>query len=104
MLYFMIPDTTLGKGLMLSQTTNLDSSKLKEFAGHKFRFDDNGRKFSKQLENTVGKGEIACYEQFLLFHGVFNRLVLQTHKNQGLFGKGLRIDILCCRFLDFVKV
>ena len=30
-------------------------------------FDENGRKFSKPLENTVGKGEIARYEQFLLF-------------------------------------
>ena len=29
--------------------------------------DENGRKLSKQLENTVGKGEIACYGQFLLF-------------------------------------
>ena len=30
-------------------------------------FDENGRKLSKQVENTVGKGEIARYEQFLLF-------------------------------------
>ena len=37
----------------------------------------------------MGKGEIAHYEQFLLSHSVFKRLVLQTHKNQGLFGKGL---------------
>ena len=29
------------------------------------------------------------YEQFLLFHSVFKRLVLQTPKNQGLFGKVL---------------
>ena len=34
----------------------LDSSKLKEFANENFRFDENGRKFSKQVENTVGKG------------------------------------------------
>ena len=40
----------------------LDSSKLKEFADNNFKFDKNGRK----LENTVGKGEIARYEQFLL--------------------------------------
>ena len=26
-----------------------------------FQFDENSRKFSKQVENTVGKGEIACY-------------------------------------------
>ena len=36
----------------------------------------------------MGKGEIAHYEQFLLFP-VFSSLVQQTHKNQGLFGKGL---------------
>ena len=27
----------------------------------------NGRKFSKWVENTVGKEEISCYEQFFLF-------------------------------------
>ena len=32
---------------------------------------ENGRKFSKLLENTVGKGEIARYEQFLLFSQCF---------------------------------
>ena len=31
-------------------------SKLKELAD-----DKNGRKLSKQVENTVGKGEIACF-------------------------------------------
>ena len=51
----------------------LDSSKLKEFADDKFDFDENGRKFSKWLENTVGKGEIARYEQFLLFPQCFQK-------------------------------
>ena len=45
----------------------LDSFKLKEFADDNFKFDENGRKFLKQVENTAGKGEIARYEQFLLF-------------------------------------
>ena len=31
------------------------------------------RKFSKWLENTVGKGEIARYEQFLLFPQCFQK-------------------------------
>ena len=53
-------------GLTHYQMTNLDSSKLKEFADN-FNFDENGRKFSKRVENTVGKGEIARNEQFLLF-------------------------------------
>ena len=49
----------------------LDSSKLKEFADDIFKFDENGRKLSKRVENTLGKEEIACYEQFLLFPQCF---------------------------------
>ena len=45
----------------------LDWSKLKQSADNKFSFDENSRKFSKQVENTVGKGENARYEQFLHF-------------------------------------
>ena len=45
----------------------LDSFKLKEFEDNNIKFDENGRKFSKRVENAVGKGEIARYEQFLLF-------------------------------------
>ena len=78
----------------LSKQQILDSSKLKVFADDNFKFDENGRLFSKRVENTVGKGEVACNEQFLLSHNVFKRLVLQTRKNQGLFWKGLTSRIL----------
>ena len=44
-----------------------DSSKLKEFTNDRFKFDESGRNFSERVENTVGKEEIARYEQFLLF-------------------------------------
>ena len=50
-----------------------DSSKLKDFADDNFRFDKNGRKLSKLVENSVGKGEIARYEQFLLFPQCFQK-------------------------------
>ena len=66
----------------------LDSSKLTDFAVGNFKFYENGGKFSKSIENAVGKGEIACYKQFLLFPTVFSKDLLQTRKNQGLFGKG----------------
>ena len=46
---------------------------MKEFADDNFKFDENGRKLSKQVENTVGKGEIARYEQFLLFPQCFQK-------------------------------
>ena len=51
----------------------LDSSKLKDFAANNFKFDENGKKFSKLVEYTVGEGEIAHYEQFLLFRKCFQK-------------------------------
>ena len=65
--------------LSLSQTTNF----------RLFQTDENGKKFPKHVENTVGKGEIARYEYFLLFQQCFKILVLQTRKKQGLFGTGI---------------
>ena len=44
----------------------LNYSKRNKFADIDFKFDDNGGKFSKRVEN-LGKGEIPLYEQFLLF-------------------------------------
>ena len=55
------------------QTTNFRLFKLKEFADDNFKFDKNGRKLSKRVENTVGKGEIARYKQFLLFPHCFQK-------------------------------
>ena len=46
---------------------------MKELADDNFEFDENGRKFSKWVENTVRKGEIARYEQFLLFPQCFQK-------------------------------
>ena len=51
----------------------LDSSKVKEFADGHFKFEENGRHLSIWVENTEGKGEIACYEQFLLFPQCFQK-------------------------------
>ena len=49
------------------------------------------------------KGEIAHYEQFLLSRTFFERLVQQTLKNQGLFGKGLTLNHTFPTFKDLVK-
>ena len=46
---------------------------MKEFADDDFKIDKKGRKLSKQVENTVGKREIARYEQFLLFPQCFQK-------------------------------
>ena len=57
----------------ITRRQTLDCFKLKEFADDNFKLDENGRKFSKWVENTVGKGEIARYEQFLLFPQCFQK-------------------------------
>ena len=63
----------LVKSLTLSQTKILDSSKLREFADHNFKFAVKDRKFPTMVEKTVGKREIARYEQFLLFPQSFQK-------------------------------
>ena len=47
-------------------------SKLKEFSDDNSKFDEKGKKLSKRVENTMGKGEIAHYE-FLLFPQCFQK-------------------------------
>ena len=59
-------------------------SKPKKFADDNIKFDENGRKFYKTVENTEGKGQIARFEQFLLFSQCFQK----TYK------KGLKIYIV----------
>ena len=58
-----------------------DWSKMKQIADDIFKFDENSRKFSKRVENTVGKGEIARYKQILLFPQCFqNACFLEASK------------------------
>ena len=40
----------------------------------------------------MGRREISRNEQFLRFPQCFNRRLLQTRKNQGLFEKGLKFE------------
>ena len=47
---------------------------MKEFAENNFKFDKKWQKVIQTgRKNTVGKGEIACYEQFLLFPQCFQK-------------------------------
>ena len=46
---------------------------MKEFADGNLKFDENGRRFYKRVENTVREGEIARYEQFLPFPQYFQK-------------------------------
>ena len=67
------PSRQTAEQLSLSQMTIFYTSKMKEFADGNFKFVENSRELPKQVENTVGKGEIACYEQFLLIPQCFQK-------------------------------
>ena len=62
-----------GNDKLFPKRQSLDSFKLKEFAYGNFEFEENGRKFSKKVEKSVGKREIARHEQFLLFPQCFQK-------------------------------
>ena len=52
----------------------------------------------KRVENTVGKGEIACYEQFLLFPQCFQKTYTADMLKHGLVwervkDKGLKMSL-----------
>ena len=57
--------------MILIQTTNFRRSQTERIADNHFKFDENNIKFSKKIWNTVGKGEIAQYKQFLIFPECF---------------------------------
>ena len=79
--------------LTLSQTANFSSTKLKAFADNNFEFDENGRQSTEWLENTVGKGEIARYEQFLLFLQCFQKTCTADMLKPGLVWESLKEEI-----------
>ena len=71
-------------------------------------FYKNSRKFSKWVENTVGKGEIARKNQQFLLFPVFSKDLYCRHINQGLFGTGLRklyeaLDRHPCSYFQIFK-
>ena len=59
--------------LTLSQMTNFRLFQIERVCRRQFQILSNGGKFSKREENTVGKGDIAHYEQFLFFPLCFQK-------------------------------
>ena len=63
-------------------------SKLKKFADDKLEFDENSRKVLQMCRKHREKEKLLDTSNFSFSHSVFRRLLLQSHKNQGLRGKG----------------
>ena len=55
------------------QTTHFRLFQTERVCRRQSQIDENGSKLSKRVENIVGKGEITCYEQFLLFPQCFQK-------------------------------
>ena len=86
------------------QMTNFTFSKLKEFADNDFKFDENGRKLSKRVENSVGKGEIARYEQFLLFPQFFEKACFPGASKGVIVWEWVKMSSAICFDLDQSKI
>ena len=78
----------------------LDSSKMKEFADDSLKLDENGGRFSKSVQNTVGKGEIARHEQFLLFLQCFQKACAADTYKPGLVWERVNSVLIKLKF-DF---
>ena len=70
--HFLLFLQRINLSLTLSQTINFRLFQT-EFADDNFKFDENGRKLSEMIENTVWKEGIALYERFLLFPQCFQK-------------------------------
>ena len=68
-----LKDRQIGLLLTHYQTTNSRLFQAERVCRRQFKLDENEKKLSKQVENTVGKGEIAHCEQFLLFPQCFQK-------------------------------
>ena len=62
---------------------------MKAFADDNFKFDENGSKLSKRVENIVGKEKLLVTSNFSFSHSVFKRLVSQGREKVSLCGNGL---------------
>ena len=77
-----------GVPLTLPKQQVLGSPKLKEFADDNFKYDENGEKFSKRVENAVGKKRNCSLRAISLFPSVFSKVKYYRHvKSRACLGK-----------------
>ena len=72
------PQSTVGS----IQELRTDYSKKKKVGHDNIELDETGGDFSKRVENTVEKGEIAPYDQISFCHNVFKYLYSRNVKTR----------------------
>ena len=66
-MFYVAERSSVVVSLTLSQMTNLRPFQTENACRQHVRVYENGRKHTKSIENTVGKGKIICNKQFLFF-------------------------------------
>ena len=80
---------SFGRELTLSQTTNFRFFQTERLQKTISNLMKKAESCPKGLKTLWEKENLLVMSNFSFSHSVFKRLVLQTCKNQGLFGKGL---------------
>ena len=75
--------------LTFSQTTNFGRFQIERVCRRQFKIWWKWQKLQEGWKHCGKKEKLLVTSNFSFSHSVFKRLVLQTCKNQGLFGKGL---------------
>ena len=68
------------------QELRTDYSKMKKVGHDNIKLDETGGDFSKRVENTVKKGEIAPYDQISFSPSVFKYLYCRNIKTRACLG------------------
>ena len=79
------------KELTLYQTTNFGLLQTKRVCRRQFQITWKWQKGLQKCRKHWEKEKLLLTSNFSFSHSVFKRLVLQTCKKQGLFGKGLTL-------------
>ena len=87
------------------QLTNFRLFQIERFADSNLKYEENGRKLFNPVENTVGKGDIARYEQYLLFPQCFQKACFPGVSKDVILWEWVSILLfVVCKFFDLGSV
>ena len=74
-----------------------DSSNLEEFADDNSKFDENGKHYAREVENTVGKEKLLVTSNFSYSNSVF----YPFGKPSAIF---IEFGIVVCKLFEFGRI
>ena len=83
------------------QTTNFRLFQIERLYRQQFQIDEYSKKLFKPVESTVGKGEIACYEQFLLFQRCFQKAYFPRASKGVTVWEWVKMSAICFNLEQF---